>query len=145
MKKTKFYHYTPAFRISEMLNSMEIKPAVIGLGKNEKPVTWISSNPFWENTATKMMNTEMGLVQLTFNQQVQYFGCARIEVKPNNLIPWKSLKHQAKIDRKKAANLIEKGEKMGGNPNEWYGSLSPIHINDWIKIEIYENGKWVTI
>lgn len=143
MKMTKFYHYTPAFRIPEMLESEEIKPAVIGLGKNEKPVTWISSNPFWENTATKMMNTEKGLIQLTFNQQVQYFGCARIEVKPNNLIPWKSLKHQAKIDKKKAAFLVENGKIMGGKPEEWHGSLSPINISDWIKIEIYENGKWV--
>ena len=128
-----------------MLESEEIKPAVIGLGKNEKPVTWISSNPFWENTATKMMNTEKGLIQLTFNQQVQYFGCARIEVKPENLIPWTSLKHQAKIDKKKAKDLVEKGKKMGGNPNEWHGSLSPININDWIKIEVYNNGVWMTI
>ncbi|MFG4004614.1 hypothetical protein [Flavobacterium aquidurense] len=90
-----------------------------------------------------MINTNKGKIQLTFDEQVEYFGCARIQVKPDNLIAWKILKHQAKIERNMSAALVKSGKDRGVNPEEWYGSLSSIKIDKWIQIEEYKDSKWV--
>jgi hypothetical protein len=146
MNKTKYYHYTPEIRIPEILKSEKIMQATLYLYKNEKPCVWLSTNPIWEKTATKCASTSDGrLTQLNFEEQLELFGCARIEVNSSNLIPWTKLKHVAEIDSKLADALEDIGNQKGANPMEWYGSLSPIGINDWIKIEVYKNGSWIEI
>lgn len=146
MNKTKYYHYTPEIRIPEIIESGKINLATVYVYGKEKPCVWLSTNPIWEKTASKMASNSYGmLTQLNFEEQLEMFGCARIEVKSSNLIPWKKLKHVAEIDAKLADALEYVGKKRGADPVEWYGSLSPIGINDWIKIEIYKNGKWIEI
>lgn len=144
MNKTKYYHYTPETRIPEILKSEKIIPATLYLYKNEKPCTWVSSNQVWEKSCSKMAKTVDGrLIQLNFKKQLEKFGCARIELKPTNLYHWPKLKHLIRIESKKAQQLEDIGIERGANPLEWYGSLFPIGIDQWIKIEIYKNGKWI--
>lgn len=144
MNKTKYYHYTPETRIPEILKSEKIIPATLYLYKNEKPCAWVSTNSVSENTAIKMAKTDDGqLFQLNFEQQLELFGCARIEVKPNNLYHWPKLKHVIRIDCEKAKLLEDIGIERGANPLEWYGSLYPIGMDQWIKIEVYKNGEWI--
>lgn len=145
MKQKKFYHYTPEIRIQEIFNCQEIQLIKTHIKGKEKPCAWVSTNEIWENTATKMAYSQDDnrLIQLDFEQQLELFGCARIQIKPTNLISWEKLKKSGQIDLKVAETYEQTGKKMGANPNEWYGSLTPIHINDWIKIEVYRNGKWV--
>jgi hypothetical protein len=144
MNKTKYYHYTTENRIQDILESGKITQATLRLNKKEKPCTWISSNQIWEKTATKMAKNDEGLlIQLTFEQQLACFGCARIEVKPNNLYNWPKLKHIVRIDKVNAKFLEDEGIKRGANPSEWHGSLFPIEMDQWIRIEIFEDGKWI--
>jgi hypothetical protein len=143
MKTIKYYHYTTEIRIPEIIKSGKINLATLYVYGKEKPCTWISSNHVWENSATKMASTSDGrLTHLNFEQQLELFGCARIEVKPTNLYHWPKLKHLIRIDSEKAQQLEDIGIERGANPLEWYGSLFSIGIDQWIKIEIYKNGKW---
>lgn len=144
----KYYHYTPEFRLEEIIQSGVIKLAKKSVScKFEKAVAWVSSNSHWENTATKMAQESKGNLRfLTFEQQVEMFGCARIEIRPFNRIHnWYEITKYANM-RTEIIKVLEKtGLERGGNPNEWYSSLKPIPMEQWIKVEQFIDGKWLEI
>ena len=144
-KSKRFFHYTTETRLEEIIQSEKILLANKSLGnKKEKPCAWVSTNIKWEPTATKLVSNEFGETkQLTFNEQLASFGCARIEVEPNGLIPWKQIKKIANMDPKIAQRMEYVGLTLGASKNDWFGSLSPIDINRWIKAEVYKDGKWI--
>ena len=140
----RFFHYTPTVKLDEIIKSKEIRLASKSVySKNEKPVAWVSTNPHWENTATKMVGSIFGKPkQLTFEEQVKMLGCARIEVKSIGLKTWAKLIYKANMDKRAARAFEETGKMKGANPEEWHGSLKPILEERWVKAEIYNNGKW---
>lgn len=144
----KFYHYTPENRLPELLESQAINLAFKSVNSNtEKAVAWVSTNPEWENTATKNAIDSIGKIRrLTFQEQVELFGCARIQIKPTyKLHEWKKITKLANIQFNIVNQLEILGRKMGGKPKEWYGSLKPIPIDAWVSIEIFQNGNWVEL
>jgi len=40
-------------------------------------------------------------------------------------------------------SLEDAAYSSGANPSEWYGKFTPIKEEDWVKIEVIRNGKWV--
>jgi hypothetical protein len=143
MSTIKYYHYTSGIALEKILKNKKILQATASVRKKEKPCAWVSTNANWENTATKLSRTNVGLRQLTFEQQLVTVGCARIEVKSNNLYPWRKLKHLTRINAIEANRLEEAGIAIGANPMEWFGSLYPIGIDQWVKIEVCKNGEWI--
>ncbi|PTT22850.1 hypothetical protein DBR28_19420 [Chryseobacterium sp. HMWF028] len=140
----KFYHYTPEFKLQTIIDSGEIKLATKSVGhKKEKPVAWVSSNEFWEHTATKMAFIDGNIKQLTFEEQLRDIGCARIEVCSTGIMSWAKLIHKAKMNPFIASIMEEKGIQMGGKPSEWYGSLNAIKKKNWSRAEVFRNGEWV--
>lgn len=140
-----FFHYTTETRLEEIIESEIISLATVGIdNKKEKPCAWVSTNPKWEATATKQAKNEQGkIVQLKFDEQLKSYGCARIEVEPNGLFPWKTIRKISNMKPKLADDMESYGIRMGGNPSEWFGSFSPIDINRWIRAEVYRDGEWV--
>jgi hypothetical protein len=140
-----YYHYTTVEKLNQIIASGYIKQATAFLStKKEKPITWVSTNPIWENSATKAAMDEFGNhFSLTFEEQLEAFGCARIIVKDKGYETWGKLKYLARIDLMVADELKEAGEKKGANSNEWFGTLLRIYRKDWIRAEIYEKDKWV--
>jgi hypothetical protein len=144
MDKVKLFHYTPEVRIDDIIASGEIQLATASVyDKREKPCAWVSSNQHWEETATKQMNINGQAVQLTFKEQLENFGCARIEVKPAGFNTWGKLKYLAKMNLAFASEMERVGISQGGNPKEWFGSMQPITTAKWIKAEVYKNGEWI--
>jgi hypothetical protein len=141
----RYFHYTPETRLEEIIQSEKIKLATVGIdNKKEKPCAWVSTNPKWEPTATKMYRNQNGeILQFTFSEQLKNLGCARIEVEPIGLFPWKTVVKLSKMKSKDANNMETSGIEMGGNPSEWFGSFSPIDINRWIRAEVYRDGEWI--
>jgi hypothetical protein len=146
MKKIKYFHYTPACILRQIIESGEINPATAFIPINEKPIAWVSTNPNWENTATKSRSLANGSVQqLTFSQQLASFGCARIEISPIGLETYAKLKQLANISLRESRYLEQRGKSLGADHKEWYGSLNPIKKNSWIKAEVYMSGQWVEV
>lgn len=143
--KKRYFHYTTENRLEIILQSEIILLAGSGIeNKNEKPCAWVSSNPKWEATATKLIKNQKGIItQMAFEEQLKNFGCARIEVESKGLLPWKTIRKIAKIKPKMADAMESSGIRIGGNPSEWFGSFSPIDINRWIRAEIFRDGEWV--
>jgi hypothetical protein len=141
----KYYHYTPETSLENIIESGVIKLATAStFDKKEKACAWVSSNPIWEHTATKIVHDGLGdSHHLSFEEQVIGFGCARIEVEPIGLYTWAKLRHLAKMNTTMADSMESVGLKQDANPSEWYGSLTPIDINRWIKAEVYRNGEWI--
>ncbi|MDI9257267.1 hypothetical protein [Flavobacterium sedimenticola] len=139
------YHYTTELKINEIINSgvINLSHANVYL-KREKACAWVSSNPVWENTASKQVLDENGnIVSLTFEEQAKSLGCARIKVKPNSFYTWAKLKHLAKMDLFIAKRMEIVGIELGAKPEEWFGSLYPIRKENWEKIEVFRDGEWV--
>ena len=54
--KKRYFHYTTENRLEIILQSEIILLAGSGIeNNNEKPCAWVSSNPKWEATATKLI------------------------------------------------------------------------------------------
>ncbi len=141
----KYYHYTPATRLEEIIESGQINLAFKSINKKtEKPCAWVSTNSLWEQTATKIyVDSEGRMCQMKFREQLEIFGCARIQVEPKGLFSWQALKKIANMDKKQARLMELKGIQMGGKPSQWFGSLKPITIDNWICAEIFDGEKWV--
>lgn len=144
-KSKRFFHYTTESRLDEIIQSEKILLAQKSIShKKEKPCAWVSTNISWEPTATKLLGNIFGEpTQMTFKQQLKNFGCARIEVESKGLIPWKRIKKIVSMDPNIARRMENIGLELGANQNDWYGSLSPIDINRWIRAEVFKDGKWV--
>jgi len=140
----KYYHYTPKYRLEEIIESGEIKLANASVyAPKEKACAWVSTNSHWEHTATKSLRDKSGNIKtLTFAEQLDILGCTRIQVKPIGLTHWGKIKHLAKMDLEHAKRMENVGLVKGASPKEWFGSLVPIKKENWIKAEIYRNGEW---
>ncbi len=144
MKNSKFYHYTHYQHLASILDSGYIKLATTSKFHNkEKAVAWISTNPHWENTATKMLCNNQGQRKImSFEEQLSNVGCARIQVREEGLFDWPELIKRTKKRPKDVQELEEVGIERGADPSEWHGSLKPITRKDWLSVEIYKNGGW---
>ncbi|SHK54342.1 hypothetical protein [Chryseobacterium polytrichastri] len=140
----KFFHYTTELKLQEIIDSGVIKLATKStFHKKEKPVAWVSINPIWENTATKM-TVKDGIIQnMTFQEQLEQLGCARIQVENVGFEGWRKLKHTAKMNMDIASRMELVGAKCGASSGEWFGLLFPIKKQYWIKAEVFRNDEWV--
>ena len=68
-------HYTTLTLLPQILNSGHLLPHMDG--RIEKSVVWLSSDSFWEPTATKPCRTDSALVSLKFWEYRDLFGCIR--------------------------------------------------------------------
>ena len=79
------YHYTTIKQSLLIIESGFIKVSEWERKNNVKPpALWLSLNPLWENTATKMTKNIFGeTVSLSFEEQYIQFGCARFLIEFN--------------------------------------------------------------
>jgi hypothetical protein len=141
----KLWHYTTKESLDRILDSEVIKLALRSVNKNEKAAAWLSSNPLWENTATKFKSSFFGgaPIRLTKEQQYKEFGLGRIEIEvPPNTYTWKNYKKISGIDSNLARGFELSGKEQNANPQEWYACLNEISINYWVKAEIWDGKQW---
>ena len=119
------------------------------LAKGEKPVTWFSSNDYWETTAAKaVLNEDTGERHLmTIEEQSKRIGVCRFKFAADdipNLMDWETIKQRANIPPTVAAHMTN---VMDAKPHEWFGTLDPVRIQPSIcSIELYDHNtdSWVT-
>jgi len=140
----KLWHYTAAKRLKEIVESREIRLTDKLIAKSEKPAVWVSSNPIWEFTATKMAKNNSGLIkQLTKEEMYKLFGLGRIEIVPNEkYISWAKFKHKSRIPADYFFELERAGIDKGANPKDWFARFTSIPIEEWIAIETWNGTAW---
>ena len=144
----KLWHYTTAFRIPEIIESGEIRTSnANATGNREVPTLWLSSNPIWENTATKYFNDGFNRYPLTKEQQHERFGLGRIEVNTQTIsyFTWHTFVKNIAAKRHIARGMEESGRKSGGNPKQWFGSTKPIGTEHFLSAEIWDGNEWKVV
>ena len=146
MRPLKLWHYTAELRIPEIVQSGVIKLATKFLEKRERPAVWLSSNPTWENTATKMANDGFHTRQLSLEEMKLHFGLARIQVvTKKSYVTWGKFKYDSGISAEFYDFLESEGFRKQANPKEWYASFEPIVKAEWLSIEIWRNNQWEVV
>jgi hypothetical protein len=141
-----YYHYTTIENLQKILASGEISLATAGVEKNEKPAAWVSSNSQWENTVNKFRIIANGTISiLSFEEMIKY-GIARIQIaEDKNLVHFGKFFFQSNMKKSTFNALIKSGKERGANPKEWFASFQPISQNQWKKVEIYKDDKWLSV
>lgn len=143
-KRLFMWHYTTKERLEVIIKSGELKAS--GANKtqsNEKATLWFSKNPFWENTATKLINTPQGIKLMTKQEQYEFCGLGRIKLLNGvKLYNWKQFKEFGGAKIKVLRKLEEQGVRLGANPNDWYWTFDNVKSENWDSIEFWNGSDW---
>lgn len=142
------YHYTSGQHLVEILERGEL--IVSEWEKNSKvkpPALWLSLNPVWENTATKMIKVNGKIKQLTKDEQHQKIGLIRfvIEFKPDTLCSWAKYKYKSNTPQHTYDEMEKKGIMLGANPKEWFACFKNIILKDCVSCQKWNGKEWETI
>jgi len=142
------YHYTSEHCLSKILEKGEL--IVSEWEKKNKvkpPALWLSLNPIWENTATKLVSENGTVKRLTKDEQYQMFGLIRfvIEFKPEKLCSWGKYKYKSNTPQQVYEAMEKSGIEQGANPKEWFACFKNIPLTDCISIQKWNGNEWETI
>lgn len=151
MKPEKLYHYTTGVYLEAIM-----KEGVLGVSRYDKsigakhPAVWFSVNSIWEPTATKATPGIIDIRFLTFEEQYQMFGCARITVAySDEFITWAKYRHLCKNDKKYPPHILDSmeatGYKKGSDPKHWYCSIKDIVKDKILNFEIWDGQGWAAV
>lgn len=148
-KATKLvWHYTDNQSFLRILNDGIIRPATAYVPAGELPITWFSTEQFWEPTVIKGKylpdETIKGLGMagmLAANVRLYRFGVDAATAPYR----WSQLKDLSGMHPEIAAALAADTKRRGGSPNRWRGTFDPVSSEKWVAIEAFENGKWVPV
>ena len=120
------YHYTSGQHLEKILAKGELIVSEWEKKNNVKPpALWLSTNPIWENTATKLIIENGEIKQLTKEEQYQRLGLIRfiLEFKKNILCSWAKYKHKSNTTIQVYEKMEQDGIIQGANPKEWFASF----------------------
>jgi hypothetical protein len=143
MKTTemRFWHYTSAFRLPQILACGKIKLDEQARAFGERPAAWISTNPEWEYT---VMKTGPDGSIMSKDELDHTLGLARIEIKPSrDFISWYKFRTTSGVNKKLWIEMTNLGREKGANPEEWYASYIPIISRYFLSVEMKIQGKWI--
>lgn len=133
------WHYTIGRYVPLIAESGVLELAAGGVHPPEKPILWFSSNPFWEVTASKWNGK--GRVY-TMEEMAQAVGVVRFGISCERLIRWPEVGKRANMNFEIRKRLMKWGRSQGANPSEWYGSLTPIPLQELI-FQILRDNQWI--
>ena len=139
------YHYTTGLKLFSIINSGHIRPSTAQVPPNEKPVTWFSTSPEWEPTATKCsIPGKLGQLIAAKAQS----GLVRITV-PSSTAPYvfQQLPLIAGTKPSVCIGLLIAGLELGSDPDTWRFTPTPVPTTLFREIEFYDfaNDRWVAV
>jgi hypothetical protein len=141
------YHYTSGQHLQQILEKGKL--IVSEWEKKNKikpPALWLSTNPIWENTATKMLERNGELKRLTKEEQHQKFGLIRFVMQKNDTYcSWAKYKHKSNTTLEMYKAMELEGIHSGSNPKEWFASFKNIPLSDCISCEKWDGEKWMPL
>jgi hypothetical protein len=119
-----------------------IRPATAFVPEGELPVVWFSTQPFWEPTANKMIETADGRTTRLSNTQCRDFlgPLFRFGVPTKHLIPWIRLIKKARISKAEQRRL--RANSGGSGPEFWHGSLESVPIKHTVVQKMNKDNEW---
>jgi len=140
------YHYTSGAHLNKILETGKL---IVSEWEKKNgvrpPALWLSLNPIWENTATKLVNDNGTVRRLTKSEQHDKFGLFRFVLGFNKseLCSWARYRHASNTPGNTYVAMENSGIELGSNPLEWYASFKDIPIVECISCEIWNGNKWI--
>lgn len=141
------YHYTIGDRLEQIVSSGEIRPAVAGVTRGERPAVWFSTNPEWEETANKPIMDKRGRVWKGNRETTREMGggLVRIAVLPEAAPhTWEAFRRLSGISPRMADALERAARIEGASPDEWRVSFGAVPRAQWIDVEVWTETGWVS-
>ncbi|MFL9670471.1 hypothetical protein WIX39_026310 [Variovorax sp. AB1(2024)] len=140
------WHYTIGALMPSIAAAGILKPATAGIPAHETPVVWFSTNQIYEPTASKGLIGKDGSRRWATLQEMQEFGGGlyRLGIEPNRLLTGAALRLRARINRAEWARLCASAKEAHANPNDWFGHIGPMPIDDLL-IQFMDGNTWATV
>lgn len=144
------YHYTIGAYLPPIIEAGELRPATAGVPSGERPAVWFSTNPEWEETANKMTARKVkGRVVFTMGTKESTLkaggGLVRIAVRPEAApLSWEDFRALSGVAKEHADSLEKAARDQGANPDEWRVSFDPVPRYEWIDVEVWSEGGWIS-
>src|SRR5690606_109335 len=108
------------------------------------PSLWLSTNPIWENSATKAIKQNGQTRIMTKDEQHHIIGLIRfvLEFDKYKLCTWARYKYLSNTPQKLYSEMEKSGIAKGADPNEWYASFTDIPLNECIACEKWNGERW---
>ncbi|MDL2286158.1 hypothetical protein LJC24_01785 [Desulfococcaceae bacterium OttesenSCG-928-F15] len=147
-EKTKnLYHYTTGKKLSAILQSGEILPAVSLATSLEKALVWCSTREDWEPSVACRKSLFDGGPHYRSMDEIRRSegGLARIRIKESiRTFTWEQCKGISHISARQEQMFSDFIKECGANPEDWRVSFTAIPSNLWISVEVQypENPRW---
>ncbi len=149
-KATKLvWHYTHGDRaFLGILKDGMIRPATAFVPAGELPITWFSTEQFWEPTVFRGKCLPDGTIMALgmadmLAENVRLF---RLGADPATApYRWSDLKDLSGMHPAIAAALAADTKRRGGSPNRWRGTFDPVSSEKWVTVETFVDGEWVPV
>jgi hypothetical protein len=154
VKEYLLYHYTVGHYVKPILESGVLKTTNINLLPWEKPVLWFSKNSKFEYTTLKSMRDPRSgdSIKIDFELQHKLWRNVRFVVNCNpkdhkneyGIKEWNEINVISNTPSKMKKSLEKYGKMMGGNQNDWCGTLTEIPISN-LKFQVWNSDiqEWV--
>lgn len=143
------WHYTTNAHIREIFDSGALKPTAIRIDEGERPALWLSTNSDWERTVTKRLRLSTGDATPALQRdELANAGIIPVRIKVDatsvKVLDWIKFKKVSGIRLRTAKRLETTAKENGANPSEWYATFESIPLDNWISLDFWVNGKWVS-
>lgn len=129
------FHYTSEARVKDIIESGELKVSKAALHRNEKPALWLSSEPIWDESATKFLNFS------SKENQFRHIGLGRIVVPfEHHFVTYAKWRHVSGV-----APLLASKESLLFNSydrSKWWASFQSIPESDFLSVEYWDGETW---
>mgnify|MGYP006274232821 CR=1 FL=1 len=141
------WHYTTGEKFVAIIEDGILKPTACRIDPGERPAVWFSANQWWENTASKILQTDGRLRSLSMAETAAYGkGLVRFGVERQTApISWRKFRTLSGISPATYRNMAKAGKKRGANPGEWFASFERVPRELWVAVEVFQDKKWVTV
>lgn len=154
------WHYTYSHNIDAILDSRQlVPPCLSGLAmaydntplanhpqtKADAKMLLFSENAVWEPASYRGIVQDGRVVDLHNREDYARVGLGifRIGVNAGVLTPYAMLTRRAGVSNKMDRSLRQTARDIGGDPNQWWGTLKPVPVKQWVAFEVLVGDDWV--
>ena len=136
------WHYTHSRSFFDILTVGMIRPTTACVPAGELPITWFSTEQFWEPSVIKGKYLPDGTIKELdragmLAENVRLF---RIGVDPATApYRWSELKDPSGMHPATAAGLVSVVKHLGGSPSRWRGTFDVVPWPKWVAVETFVN------
>jgi hypothetical protein len=143
------WHYTVGVLMRLIFRDGFIKPATAFVQPPEKPITWFTSSPSWEETANKGVVGSDGTNRSLSREETEKYGDGLYRIGISDDYPLRRfmrITRESKQDLALARALIKTAQELGSNPyQDWWGTFQKVTSGHWKVIEHFTLDGWQPI